>query len=380
MAGIKHGCFVLLRGRGGNTTPFPSALSHEVAESRAVEYDSVSPYGDHKEKYTVRFWNLTLLAVMLFSSLLLTPGASLGQEAAPASSAQEAVADQSENQQVSEGEEIFVLAHPAAVSLGQPFVARLTSSRPLEDVRVSWMDKDVRPSVGDWNGKYVALALLGTDVLYNKPGVHYLRVSALVDGELRTFNHPVAVQKKQYPEQRLTLEQKMVTAPPKQSERVARDRKAVRAALSTISPERKWTLPLLRPVSGKVTSLYGYRRILNGQPKNPHRGLDMRAAVGTPVKACEKGVVILSDDHYYAGNSVYVDHGNGVISMYFHLSERKVEAGQSVERGDVIGLAGATGRATGPHLHFGVAVQGRMVDPQTLVTSDVDDLLRPDVE
>ncbi|WP_155887445.1 M23 family metallopeptidase [Paucidesulfovibrio longus] len=289
------------------------------------------------------------------------PAADTAQTPAPASAAAQ--------------EEIFVLAHPTDVALGQPFAVRLTSSRPLDQVEVRWQGKTVHPSVGVWNGKYVALALLGTDVLHSKPGMQELEVSARVDGEVREFKRPVAVKSKKYPEQRLTLEQKMVTAPSTEGARIAQDRKHVAAALATMSPERRWALPMLSPVPGIVTSQYGYRRILNGQPKNPHRGLDMRAALGEPVHACADGVVVLAEEHYYAGNSVYVDHGNGVVSMYFHLSKLKVTVGQTVQRGDVVGLAGATGRATGPHLHFGVAVQGLMVDPQTLVSSDADALL-----
>ena len=100
----------------------------------------------------------------------------------------------------------------------------------------------------------------------------------------------------------------------------------------------------------------------------------MRAALGQPVAACSDGVVVLTGDFYFAGGSVYVDHGNGMISMYFHLSEVKVSIGQTVNRGDVVGLAGATGRVNGPHLHFGVALQGRLVDPEPLFSSRVDDL------
>ncbi|MGE4293625.1 MAG: M23 family metallopeptidase [Desulfovibrio sp.] len=276
----------------------------------------------------------------------------------------------------SQQEDIFSLAHPASVALGQPFAVRLTSSRPLDEVVIGWQGKEIRPSVSEWNGKQVAVALLGTDVLHSKAGVSELTVSARVGGEPRAFTHPVAVRSRKYPEQRLTVEQKMVTPPATENERIAQDRKAVAAALATVSPQRTWSLPLLSPVPGVVTSPYGYRRILNGQPKNPHRGLDQRAALGEPVQACADGVVLLAAEHYYAGNSVYVDHGNGVVSMYFHLSELKVTVGQTVRRGDVVGLAGATGRATGPHLHFGVAVQGLMVDPQTLVSSSVDALLR----
>lgn len=328
----------------------------------------------HEERDTVRNF-LKWMLVLVFLVALVAPAwaaesapegvaVSDGTIAAPAASANP------------EQEDVFVLAHPASVALGQPFAVRLTSSRPLAEVSVTWDGKTIQPSVGVWNNKNVAVALVGTDVLHAKTGKYDLVVVARVAGERREFSHPIAVTEKQYPEQRLTLEEKMVTAPAQEDARIAQDRKAVAAALASMSPERRWALPLLQPAPGAITSLYGYRRILNGKPKSPHRGLDLRAAMGEPVKACADGVVVLADEHYYAGNSVYLDHGDGVVSMYFHLSELKVSVGQTVARGDVVGLAGATGRATGPHLHFGVAVQGRMVDPQTLVSSSVDDLLK----
>ena len=104
-------------------------------------------------------------------------------------------------------------------------------------------------------------------------------------------------------------------------------------------------------------------------------GLDLKAPMGTPVHAAAAGEVILAADHYYAGRSVYLDHGGGVVSMYFHLSQIGVEDGQFVNRGDLVGLSGSSGRVTGPHLHFGVAVQGRLVDPEPLIHDTVDQLL-----
>ncbi|NHZ47213.1 M23 family metallopeptidase, partial [Nitratidesulfovibrio liaohensis] len=111
----------------------------------------------------------------------------------------------------------------------------------------------------------------------------------------------------------------------------------------------------------------GLRRVFNGEPRAPHRGLDLRGEAGEPVTACAAGRVVLAENHYFAGNSVYIDHGMGVVSMYFHLSALDVAPGQMVAQGQVIGKVGSTGRVTGPHLHFGMAVLGDMVDPQVLL-------------
>jgi murein DD-endopeptidase MepM/ murein hydrolase activator NlpD len=269
----------------------------------------------------------------------------------------------------------LVLATPKEVYDGQPFLVRLTAGQPMDKVMVYWLDREFSPSITVWNNRHVALVMLGTDVLTIKAGEQELVVVAIVNGERNTFNRKVRIIKRKYPTQRLTLPKKMVSPPKKEHERIANDRKAVKAALETISPQRRWLLPFERPVSGVVSSRYGLRRILNDKPKNPHRGLDLQGEEGTPVKAPATGEVILVDDHYYAGNSLYLDHGNGVITMYFHLAQALVEEGQIVRRGEKIGLVGKTGRATGAHLHWGVSVLGQLVDPEPLLENTVGTLL-----
>ncbi len=118
---------------------------------------------------------------------------------------------------------------------------------------------------------------------------------------------------------------------------------------------------------GTVSSLFGMKRVFNGQPRGMHRGLDLRGAQGTPIRACADGVVALVDDLYFSGNAVYINHGDGVFSSYLHMSKPLVTPGERVRRGQVVGLVGATGRVTGPHLHLGLMVQGESVDPQPLL-------------
>ena len=168
----------------------------------------------------------------------------------------------------------------------------------------------------------------------------------------------------------------MVTPPQEVYDRIAAERELTAAAKNTVSAQRLWRLPLLRPVEGAMTSAYGLQRILNGTPKNPHRGNDMRSPMGNPVSAAADGIVTLVGDHYYAGNSVYIDHGNGVVTMYFHLSKPIVKQGDKVQRGQAIGLSGMSGRATGPHLHFSVSVLGKLVDPEPLFENTVDKMIQ----
>ena len=273
------------------------------------------------------------------------------------------------------GGSALVLAAPSRIGVGQPFLVRLTSDQPLDSVSIHWQGKEVVPSISVWNNRHVALVMLGSDVLSAKPGKEDLSVIASIDGKENTFRRSVVLTPVNYPKQELTLPKKMVTPPAEVYDRIKADREAVAAAKNTVSAQRLWRLPFERPVEGKITSLYGLRRILNGKAKNPHRGLDFRSPTGNPVKSCADGVVILVGDHYYAGESVYVDHGNGVVSMYFHLSKPLVKEGDKVQRGQAIGLSGMSGRATGPHLHFSVSVLGRLVDPEPLFKNSTDQLL-----
>lgn len=172
---------------------------------------------------------------------------------------------------------------------------------------------------------------------------------------------------KKRPVQSLRVDKKYVDPPAAVRERIRKDREKVGRALDSFSPEAAWTLPLARPVPGSVSSLFGLRRVFNGQPRGVHRGLDLRGATGTPIRACAAGRVVLADDLYFSGNAVYIDHGQGVFTAYLHMSRTLVRQGERVRRGQVIGRVGATGRVTGPHLHLSLIVLGQAVDPQPLL-------------
>jgi murein DD-endopeptidase MepM/ murein hydrolase activator NlpD len=132
--------------------------------------------------------------------------------------------------------------------------------------------------------------------------------------------------------------------------------------------ERRFELPIAAPLQRLIPqSSFGKRRIFNGQPRSPHTGEDYRAVAGTPVLAAAPGTVALAEEHFFGGRSVFLDHGDGLFTMYLHLSEILVEPGQQVRAGERIGLVGATGRASGPHLHFGVRWRGARIDPAVLL-------------
>jgi murein DD-endopeptidase MepM/ murein hydrolase activator NlpD len=170
-----------------------------------------------------------------------------------------------------------------------------------------------------------------------------------------------------YPTQELEVEEKYVAPPPAALERIARERARV-VALFALETPRRFELPLSPPLARlPEAARFGARRIFNGEPRNPHSGADYRAAPGAPVLAPADGRVALAEDQYFAGKAVYLDHGDGLLSMSFHLSEMRVTTGDEVVRGQPIGAVGATGRVTGPHLHFGLRWHGARVDPALLV-------------
>lgn len=193
------------------------------------------------------------------------------------------------------------------------------------------------------------------------PGTHKLSIERR-DGstEIRHFE----VRDKQYTEQHLTIEnQRMVDPHPEDLERIRSESALMSAQYLRFTPAQADLTPFLQPVAGPMSSSFGRRRVLNGQPRNPHSGLDIAADTGTPILSPAAGTVTLTGDFYFNGNSVFVDHGGGLITMYCHLSAIEVTDGQSVVRGNRLGRVGATGRVTGPHLHWSVSLNGNRVDP-----------------
>lgn len=172
-----------------------------------------------------------------------------------------------------------------------------------------------------------------------------------------------------YPLQRLTLPPGMVELGAEDAERVRRDNAQVAPLWAREGP-RRFSLPLAAPLEPlPAGGRFGSRRVINGQPRSPHGGADYTAPAGTPVLAAGDGVVALVGDHFFGGRSVFVDHGDGLITMYFHLSRVDVAQGQSLSRGERVGAVGSSGRATGPHLHFGARWHAARVDPRLLLGS-----------
>ncbi|NNE08960.1 MAG: M23 family metallopeptidase [Gemmatimonadetes bacterium] len=194
-------------------------------------------------------------------------------------------------------------------------------------------------------------------------------------GKDLVFTKKLAIVDKEFPTQELTVESKYVELSPENQKRTKEEGVLIRKAFVRNTPHRYFREGFQSPVPGAQSGRFGERRVFNGVPKSPHTGADLRAQTGTPVLATAEGVVIETGDFFYLGNVVFLDHGYGLISYYAHLSEILVSEGDIVSGGQILGKVGATGRVTGPHLHWGVKLRDTRVDPFALVELDFDALL-----
>jgi len=210
------------------------------------------------------------------------------------------------------------------------------------------------------------IGLLGID-MQDEPGAHELTIDAQLGEQARHFSYQVLVVKEKFAVEHLKLPKDKVDLDEKAAARWKAEQEQVRKALAEESAMRLWQAGFIEPVRGKRTGIFGSVRIMNGQARNPHNGEDIGAPMGTDVMVSNDGVVRLVVDHIFSGRGIFVDHGLGLYSMYFHLSDVLVHEGDLVKAGQVIGKVGATGRATGPHLHWGMKVNGARVNPYALL-------------
>ncbi|HKE84331.1 MAG TPA: M23 family metallopeptidase [Vicinamibacterales bacterium] len=212
--------------------------------------------------------------------------------------------------------------------------------------------------------KWQGLVAAGLDA---KPGPYTVTASGSGPSGMVTATLSLNVVPKQFQTRRLTVDPQFVNPPDAEAERIAREVKQMAEVFGHITPERLWRGAFELPVPGQATSSFGRLSVLNGEPRSRHQGADFRAATGTAVHAPNGGRVVLASDLYFSGNTVIIDHGLGMFSLLAHFSKMSVETGATVSRGQVIGESGATGRVTGPHLHWALRLGEASVDPLALV-------------
>ncbi len=253
------------------------------------------------------------------------------------------------------------------VSQGSLLLIEVNSTKPLAKVQ------------GEWGGRSVPLwqeaarerqrkGLLPVD-LEKAPGAYQLKITGeTAGGDKISCGVMVTVTQGRFATEKLQVEKKFVEPDPEQVKRANEERQKLRDIFDHATLERLWDGNFRIPLDGVTTgSNFGKRRILNGNPGSPHGGMDLPGTTGTPVHAAQKGRVALAEELFFSGNTVVIDHGLGIYTFYGHLSEIDVKAGDAVETGAVVGKVGATGRVTGPHLHWGLTVERARVNPLLLV-------------
>ena len=261
----------------------------------------------------------------------------------------------------------LTLSAPDAAQ-GTLLLARIRSDKPLGEVAGKWNDRDVP----FWKGEQkehaastadVRKALLGVD-LEKAAGKYEFTVAAkLQSGEGVSCRATVEVKEGHFATENLTVKKQFVEPNPEQEARAAEETKRLREIYDRVTPERLWDGPFRVPLVGEFKgSNFGKRRVLNGHPGSPHSGVDFPAPTGTPVHAAQKGRVVLAEELFFSGNTVIVDHGLGIYTFYCHFSEIDAKVGDEVLAGTVLGKVGATGRVTGPHLHWGLEIERARVN------------------
>jgi murein DD-endopeptidase MepM/ murein hydrolase activator NlpD len=250
-------------------------------------------------------------------------------------------------------------------------VAALTlrSSVPLSRAVVSDGKHEAAMEVEPASGGRVLRALWGID-FESSVGARSVAVeafSACGDGSSHPASWKFRVVSGGFPEQKLTVDPAYVEPPASEVERIARDREKVAAVWAAAPTVRRWDRAFVLPVEAPLRENFGARRVLNGKTQSRHAGVDLVAAAGEPIKAPAPGTVRLAEDLYFSGGTVIVDHGGDLFTTYFHMSRIDVKPGDRVQTGDVLGAVGATGRVTGPHLHWGARLHGARVNPLGLL-------------
>jgi murein DD-endopeptidase MepM/ murein hydrolase activator NlpD len=253
---------------------------------------------------------------------------------------------------------------------GGPVLFQVKPPSRLQSLSGTWLGHDLVFSYDAASKSWFALAGVS---LETAPGSYALALtggtaSGNVPGTKTLFSREFAISRAKYPKiaVKLSVEGKFTEPSPEQQQQIAEGQQVKKSYLNRVTPEREWSGDFTAPADAGISDVFGSQRVFNGKTSSPHLGLDFRVPSGTPVAAMNGGTVLLARPLYFEGNFVVLDHGQGFLTLYLHLSEFKVKEGDQVNRGQTIGLSGGTGRATGPHLHVAVRWQGTYLDPARL--------------
>jgi murein DD-endopeptidase MepM/ murein hydrolase activator NlpD len=255
---------------------------------------------------------------------------------------------------------------PSQLVNGTPVVIEVAPPVRLTALSAKWLEHEVLFSYDAATKAWYGIAGVS---LETRPGLYPLELSGITSRSAEiTFSQSIRVQAAKYPSIAVTVAKQYTEPSKEQLERIHQDKTVKQDVFQHTDPEREWSGKFRPPVDGSVSDVFGTRRTFNGKVQSMHQGLDYAVPTGTPVSAVNAGTVLLAGPLYFEGNCVVLDHGQGLLTLYLHLSEIKAKQGERVVRGQEIGVSGGTGRATGPHLHLAVRWQGVYLNPATLLT------------
>jgi murein DD-endopeptidase MepM/ murein hydrolase activator NlpD len=261
-----------------------------------------------------------------------------------------------------------VQAQPTRLVNGAPVLFQVKPPAKLQSLSGTWLGHQLTFSYNAATKTWFTLAGINLDTT---PGKYPLVLSAApaISKTALTFTRTFAVADAKYPkiQVKLSVEGKFTEPNPEQQKQIEEAKEVKKDYLTRVTPEREWSGQFAAPADAEISDVFGIQRVFNGKTQSTHYGLDFRVHTGTPVTAMNDGTVLLARFLYYEGNFVVIDHGQGLLTLYLHLSELKVKEGDPVKRGQIVGLSGGTGRATGPHLDVRVRWQGIYLDPARLL-------------
>ena len=255
---------------------------------------------------------------------------------------------------------------PAQLVNGSPVVFEVAAPARLSTLTGKWLEHQVFFSYDPARNAWYGIAGIS---LETRPGTHALELKGTTARQEEvSISKTLTVRAAKYPSVAVTVAKKYTEPSKEQLARIQEDKSVKQDVFQHTDPAREWAGRFRAPVNASVSDVFGTRRTFNGKTQSLHQGLDYAVPTGTPVSAANAGTVLLAGPLYFEGNCVVLDHGQGLLTLYLHLSEIKVKQGERIEAGQPIGLSGGTGRATGPHLHLAVRWQGVYLNPATLLT------------
>jgi murein DD-endopeptidase MepM/ murein hydrolase activator NlpD len=277
-----------------------------------------------------------------------------------------------------------VAIQPVHLFNGSPVLFRVTAPKRVRALSANWLGHQIDFTYNVAGKFWFALAGVS---LETKPGIYPIELrgeprsetvsqpsspsTAASSSPVLAFSKKIRIASQHYPRVPLKVPDRYTAPPPEDQAEIEKDKQIKAETFKTVTPGRGWDGSFVAPVSGGISDIFGVQRVFNGTVESTHQGLDFHAPTGTEVSASNRGRVILAQPMFFEGNFVVIDHGQGLLTLYLHLSKFLVKEGDEVKKGQLIGLSGGTGRATGPHLHLAVRWQGVYLDPQALLNLEL---------